>query len=304
LWRQPNRPFGRTTEQPPKSGKWKALYKGKWYPVEDVQDMGGKPNLYRLKGIDKLVPVENLDIAASIKPDWLTTAEEIARNAGFDKPENAYWECHNFCLAIVEAFPDINLDLYSARIIAEQDLDEVEAGKPYDHTFIVEGGKTYDFTIRQFKPDTSFPYYSTLSDPIYQGAKKISPSGWDDGPEFWYKKMKEHKVLTYTQVRQSIVASVRAALIQAETGGMIPGTGGAAPIEPAIVDKPTDAGFTDQVLLQIEPYRAAALAVGDFEQFQKLLEEVTNALNLPLSDTTRLASVLNSYRVKEGLEPL
>lgn len=43
--------------------KWKGLYKGKWYEIENVEDQGeGKQNLYRLKGVPKLVPIEDMSM--------------------------------------------------------------------------------------------------------------------------------------------------------------------------------------------------------------------------------------------------
>lgn len=55
--------------QKPKTGSkpWKALYRGKWYIVESVDDPGvqGKPNIYHLKGIGPVTKIEDLDIAAS-----------------------------------------------------------------------------------------------------------------------------------------------------------------------------------------------------------------------------------------------
>jgi len=46
--------------------KWKAKYKGKWYDVLDVEDMGaGKQNIYHLDQVGPVEKIEDLDMVTS-----------------------------------------------------------------------------------------------------------------------------------------------------------------------------------------------------------------------------------------------
>jgi hypothetical protein len=98
-------------------------------------------------------------------------------------------------------------------------------------------------------------------------------------------------------IRQVFAKVLRTAVAQVENAS--PG-----PIEPQVA--PDDAPiFADSLMIKLEMYRQKILDVKDFEAFSNLLDEILVALQLnPVSDRTKLASVLNRIRVNQGLVAL
>jgi hypothetical protein len=71
------------------------------------------------------------------------------------------------------------------------------------------------------------------------------------------------------------------------------------------VAPPGSTPFSAEVMEQLEHYKGKALLIQDFEGFMALLNVIANELKLnPATDLPGIASVFNSYRVAEGLEPL
>lgn len=79
-----------------------------------------------------------------------------------------------------------------------------------------------------------------------------------------------------------------------------------SPVTPAIPKPNSMPPFDDYTSNKIkEDYAIKALQVQDFENFQKLLEEISLRMSLNVnSDLTRIAEILNGIRIKNSLKPL
>lgn len=100
-------------------------------------------------------------------------AEGEAIKEGLNTPEGSYYKCSQFCgilLASADQLGIPGLELYGCKVKYPKTANYAdEKGKLAGHYVIKAGNTIYDFTLRQFIPDSEFPYISELeSSKIYK----------------------------------------------------------------------------------------------------------------------------------------
>lgn len=123
---------------------------------------------------------------------------QVAKQAGFEDPTIAFWQCHAFSAAVVVLANElgVNWELYSMEIRYPDDISYLGnstaqdlKGQTEGHTAILINNKIYDFTMRQFDPKSAWPHISTKANPIYSN-RKVIKAELDEDSEFWYDKLK------------------------------------------------------------------------------------------------------------------
>lgn len=127
----------------------------------------------------------------------LKAVYQVAQTAKFENPNYAYWQCSDFSNAVVSLADDLGFDwkLYSTEVKFPADtnyLDNTDAkdlaGTIQGHTVLLINNKIYDFTLRQFIPDSKYPYITNKTDLIYQNGHEIQKN-FNENAKFWKDKL-------------------------------------------------------------------------------------------------------------------
>lgn len=97
-------------------------------------------------------------------------AAQECQKQNLDKPEVAYYQCSMVCSAIITAAQILGIqepELISCMVkYPNKTSYSEEDGKYTGHYYLQYGEIIYDFTLRQFLPDSDFPFITDETDPI------------------------------------------------------------------------------------------------------------------------------------------
>lgn len=116
---------------------------------------------------------------------------KVATDAKFDDADHAFWQCHDFSVAVylVAKLHNIEVSVYSCSMVTKLDHDGVDIGDSLKHSYLKVDNLYYDMTLRQFDPNTPFPYIT--NNPHPNSVLKVGGLSSDDGTIFWEKKIEE-----------------------------------------------------------------------------------------------------------------
>ena len=108
-------------------------------------------------------------------------AKECAKQ-GLSDPHVAYYQCGQICGAILSAANDLGIsgiELIGCHVkYPEKTEYSEEDGKYAGHYILKHGSVLYDFTLRQFIPDSDFPFISDESDCAIKEIYKDLHQSW------------------------------------------------------------------------------------------------------------------------------
>lgn len=97
------------------------------------------------------------------KKQFIEVMTATAIEAGFDDPENAFWQCNVFSQAVLQVAVDYNVKDVSLILVEAEYQDsvgDVEAGSIHKHVIVKIKDTYYDWTIKQVDPEAEFPFKS------------------------------------------------------------------------------------------------------------------------------------------------
>jgi hypothetical protein len=98
----------------------------------------------------------------SFTDKFIKIVTEECLKRGLDSPSNSYFQCGQVCSAILRAAENLGLsdfEVMGALVKVPDDADYSDKrGQKIGHYYLRYGSTIYDFTLRQFKPDSPYPF--------------------------------------------------------------------------------------------------------------------------------------------------
>lgn len=93
--------------------------------------------------------------------EFINICIDTAISEGFEDPESAFWQCNRFSQAVYKVakiFNIKNISLYQCKAEWQTESGDAHVGYVGSHVFLKVGSSYVDFTHRQIKNDTEFPF--------------------------------------------------------------------------------------------------------------------------------------------------
>lgn len=110
------------------------------------------------------------------RKDYINICIDVAIDFGFKDPENAFWQCNRYSQAVFKVAKILKIKGIKMFVVDAQwqiDSGDVKKGQWFTHVFLKVGNQNIDFTHRQIKNDTEFPFIFGKMPSYFKNKKEI-----------------------------------------------------------------------------------------------------------------------------------